>query len=90
MSAAQINGEDLASDHEPEHGNSSAPDRCRIALNARPVNARNISVPESDAVPGVATAESGGTVLFVRPMLLGTVKAAMEFGQTAVNKVIAQ
>jgi hypothetical protein len=68
-SAAQINGDVLASDTEPGQGNSSAPDRCCIALKARPVNMKNICVPESDAALDAAGAESDGIVPFVRAML---------------------
>ena len=83
-SAAQINGEALASDNEPGHGNSSAPDRCCIAVNARPRYARSIFVLESDAALESGAAESNGTVPFVTLILLVTTKAKMKFN---VNKV---
>jgi len=78
-SAAQINGEALASDIEPEHGNSSAPDRCCIALNAKARYAKSIFVPESDAALGSGPAESNGTVPFVRLMLLVAIRTAGKF-----------
>ena len=85
MSVAQINGDILASEIEPGQGNSSAPDRCCMALNARPPNARKMSLPEREACPA-ASAElegrlgSNDAVPFVRFIwLLMVEQAVLEF-----------
>jgi hypothetical protein len=59
-SAAQINGDSLANEIEPGQGNSSAPDRCCIALSARPPNAKQTSPRESEVSWAASAGLEGG------------------------------